>query len=156
MSKSSLMGFGVLCVCLRMFEQDCVFPLLVRWVLPTETRTASHRVNRRKLLGMLPVCFDSSKKCLLSSNLQSRTQAAASLQPGPSSHFLRPPSRLSISRKKYELASAVGTQTKNGGPKFPRHQYFCLVHPLGVRGSCNRMRLHRSPHRVRHTPRPCF
>src|SRR6516162_4886426 len=98
------MGFGVLCVCVRMFEQDCVFPLLVGWVLPTETRTASHRVNRRRLLGLLPVCFDSSKKCaarttLLSSNLQSRTQAAASLQPGQSSHFLRPPSRVSISRK---------------------------------------------------------
>src|SRR6516164_1419495 len=54
--------------------------------------------------------------------------------------------------QKYALASAVGTQTKNGGPKLPRHQYFCLAHPLGVRGSCNRMRLHRSPHRVRHTP----
>jgi len=98
------MAFGVLCVCVRMFEQACVFPLLVGCVLPTETRTASHRVNRRRLLGLLPVCFDSSKKCsarttLLSSNLQSRTQAAASLQPGQSSHFLRPPSRVSISRK---------------------------------------------------------
>src|SRR6516225_4248892 len=98
------MGFGGLCVCVRMFEQDCVFPLLVRWVLPTETRTASHRVNLRRLLGLLPVCFDSAKKCaarttLLSSNLQARTQAAASLQPGQSSHFLRPPSRVSISRK---------------------------------------------------------